>query len=211
MEDICLEIRNIKKKYANFTLGTISYGFQQGKWYYIRGNNGSGKTTLLNIISNYIYQDEGDVLFWGKPMKGNEEYIKNRFSFIPNSVPLPQHVTPGFLSNLYCSMYNKFDKLLFQKLLAAWGIHEKKYKIGEMSDGMKKKVLFALEISYYPEIMLVDEIYNDLDQDSIPFLFNLLDDLVSRNKTMIIVTSHIDIDIMKRNPIIIDICDGKFI
>ncbi len=209
MIEVCLEVKNIKKRYRNFTLGEISYSFEKGKWYYIQGDNGSGKTTLLNLISNYIFPDAGDILFWGKRMEGNETYIKNRLSFIPNYVPLPQHLTPKLLSDLYKHMYNRFDRNLFRKILKEFGIKEKIYKIAEMSDGMKKKVFIALEISYYPEIMLIDEMSNDLDRTTVLFLFGLLDDLVRNNKTTIIMTSHIDIDILKREPIIIIMNEGK--
>lgn len=209
MAEMCLEIRNIKKRYRNFTLGEISYSFEKGKWYYIRGDNGSGKTTLLNLISNYTFPDTGDIFFWGKRMKGNEIYIKNRLSFIPNYVPLPKHLTPKVLSDLYRNMYNKFDRSLFEKILKELGIDEKNNKIAEMSDGMKKKVFIALEISYYPEIMLIDEINNDLDRTTALFLFDLLEDLVQSNKLTIIMTSHVDIDIIKREPIIIIMNDGK--
>lgn len=209
MIEVCLEVKNIKKGYGNFTLGEISYSFEKGKWYYIQGDNGSGKTTFLNLISNYIFPDAGDILFWGKRMEGNEIYIKNRLSFIPNYVPLPQHLSPKLLSDLYRNMYNRFDRNLFRKILKELGINEKNCKIAEMSDGMKKKVFVALEISYYPEIMLIDEMSNDLDRTTVPFLFDLLDDLVRSNKTTIIMTSHINIDIIKREPIIIIMNEGK--
>ena len=209
MSEIYLELLNINKKIDSFSLDHISYQFKQAHLYYLQGNNGSGKTTLFNIIAGFIFPDSGKVLFWGKTIKGNENFIKNKFAFIPNYVALPSHVTPKFLSNLYNSMYCSFNSNRFIEHLYKLKINDKNQPIGSMSDGMKKKVLIALELSYDPDILIADEICNNLDESAILYLFEQLENLRVQNKSLVIITSHDKRELMKYDPIIIDLKNGR--
>lgn len=210
MAEGCLELKNIRKQYKNFALENLSFTFEKGKCYYLKGENGAGKTTLFNIIANFIFPDSGKVLFWGKEMKGNEAYIKNRFSFIPNYIALPAHATPKFLSNMYKSMYRKFDKKVFEKHLANMGIENTTQKLEEMSDGMKKKVLISLELSYFPEILLADEICNNLDKDTVSYCLDCMERLRAEKQSLLLFSSHSEEEIMKLSPTVIQMSKGRF-
>ena len=48
-----------------FVLGPVSYVFEPGKVYYIRGNNGSGKTTLMRLLTGLYAPSEGQILVNG--------------------------------------------------------------------------------------------------------------------------------------------------
>lgn len=78
-----------------------------------------------------------------------------------------------------------------------------------MSDGMKKKVLIALELSYDPDILIADEICNNLDESAILYLFEQLENLRVQNKSLVIITSHDKRELMKYDPIIIDLKNGR--
>ena len=51
-----------------FTLGPISYEFQAGNVYFIRGNNGSGKTTLIRVLLGLYQSQSGRLLVNGQPI-----------------------------------------------------------------------------------------------------------------------------------------------
>ena len=51
-----------------FTLGPISYEFQAGNVYFIRGNNGSGKTTLIRVLLGLYQSQSGRLLVNGEPI-----------------------------------------------------------------------------------------------------------------------------------------------
>lgn len=203
-----LELKNINKTYRSFALKDIEISFKGGRWYYLDGENGAGKTTLLNIIVNFIFPDSGEILYFGKQLKGNESWIKNRMAFIPNYVGLPSHVTPRFLSKMYKDMYKRFDMKSFEKYIYEFNIDNMDQKLGQMSDGMKKKVLIALEMSYFPDIIIADEICNNLDEESIYYCFEQIDKLCKENNTLVIISSHNNQEIMKKNPMVITIKNG---
>lgn len=72
--DIILSIKNASYKYNDaeendYALRNISYDFEKGKLYAIRGRSGSGKTTLLSLISGLERCTEGQIIFDGKDLK----------------------------------------------------------------------------------------------------------------------------------------------
>lgn len=56
-----IEIRNLNKKYKNFTLDNISFSFPSGYICGFIGQNGAGKTTTLKLILNMAIKDSGEV------------------------------------------------------------------------------------------------------------------------------------------------------
>lgn len=190
MSNIYLELKNISKVYKNFSMRNVNVCFEGGKCYYLKGKNGSGKTTLLNLIANFIFPDTGYILYWGKKLKGNEKWIKNRMAFIPNYVALPTHITPQFLGTMYKEMYERFDMDTFMNHMNRFHVNNMNQKLEEMSDGMKKKVLIALELSYFPEIVIADELCNNLDEEAIQYCFEQLNNLCKKKNSLVIISSH---------------------
>ena len=67
-DNVLLSIRNASYQYSDATrdeyaIKNISYDFEKGKIYAIRGRSGSGKTTLLSLISGLERCTEGTILF----------------------------------------------------------------------------------------------------------------------------------------------------
>lgn len=190
MSNVYLELKNISKVYKNFSIRNVNVSFEGGKCYELKGKNGSGKTTLLNMITNFIFPDTGYILYWGKKLKGNEKWIKNRMAFIPNYVALPTHTTPRFLGTMYKEIYKRFDMEIFKNHMNKFHINNMDQKLEEMSDGMKKKVLIALELSYFPEIVIADELCNNLDNEAIKYCFEQFKNLCKEKNGLVIVSSH---------------------
>ena len=82
-EDIILSIQNASYQYSDaesdeYALKNVSYDFEKGKIYAIRGRSGTGKTTLLSLISGLERCTEGKILFDGKDLKDiNLDYYRS--------------------------------------------------------------------------------------------------------------------------------------
>ncbi len=69
MKDI-IEFKNIVKKFPGVVaLNNVSFSIRKGEIHAITGENGAGKSTLMNILSGTHQQDEGEVIWHGKPVK----------------------------------------------------------------------------------------------------------------------------------------------
>lgn len=210
-EEIYLELQNITKKFSEFSLSDVSYKFYGGKWYYLKGNNGAGKTTLLNLIMRFLFQDNGTIFYFGKTMDKNEIEIKQKIAYIPNYITLPLNETPLFLGKLYRSMYKNFDQKIYAEHLEKLGIKDEKQKIFQMSDGTKKKVQIALNLSFYPKIFIGDEIWNDLDRSSIDYCIYYMEKLRIEKNTLFIISTHTEENSKELTPIIINMQEGKMV
>ena len=73
-KNIILSIKNASYRYSDaqqddYALRDVSYDFESGKIYAIRGRSGTGKTTLLSLISGLEKCTEGEIIFDGKSLK----------------------------------------------------------------------------------------------------------------------------------------------
>lgn len=68
----CIEIKNLCKKYEEFTLNNISFSVKTGCVMGFIGENGAGKTTTLKSILNLIKKDSGSIKIFGLDNVENE-------------------------------------------------------------------------------------------------------------------------------------------
>lgn len=81
--DVLLSIKNASYQYSDaeeneYALKNVSFDFEKGKIYAIRGRSGTGKTTLLSLISGLERCTEGQIIFDGKDLKDiNLDYYRS--------------------------------------------------------------------------------------------------------------------------------------
>ena len=79
-----LHIKNLTKKYKDFTLDHISLDLPYGMILGLIGENGSGKSTLINSILNIVKADYDEVHILGQDLKSQEKEIKKEIAVIFN-------------------------------------------------------------------------------------------------------------------------------
>ena len=99
-KDIILSIKNASYRYNDaaedeYALKDVSFDFESGKVYAIRGRSGSGKTTLLSLISGLERATEGDIIFDGKSLKviNLDTYRNSHIGIVFQSYNLIPHQT----------------------------------------------------------------------------------------------------------------------
>lgn len=197
-----IEIKNLTKRIRNSViLDNINLDFEKGTIYGIKGRNGSGKTMLLRAICGLIVPTEGAVFFKDKEL--------HKDISIPPSIGVLIE-SPGFWKNysgfenlkILSSIKNKItDKDILQTLDDV-GLNpndKKPYK--KYSLGMKQKLGIAQALMEKPEVILLDEPTNALDEESVKSIRKLLLREKDRGAT-ILIASHNTEDIES-------ICDYK--
>lgn len=158
------------------------------------GQNGSGKSVLFKLISGIYRPDEGQITVRNKELGKDCDFPENIGILID---------TPGFIDiytgfqNLkyLASIRNIINDEKIKQTLALVGLDpENKTKVKNYSLGMKQKLAIAQAIMEEQDILLLDEPFNALDDESHQKMLDLVKALQKEGKT-ILITSHNDDDI----------------
>lgn len=208
---VVISLSHVVKSFKNTkVLDDISLTFEASKIHGLIGRNGSGKTVLLKCICGFYHLDQGEILVNGKK--------------IHKEIETPQSIgvlieRPGFLP--HCSAYSNLKFLAslepslsserIEKCLNIVGLSSScKKHVSKYSLGMKQKLGIAQAIMDDPDILILDEPTNGLDNSSLVEVRQLLSSLRLQGKT-IILASHSREDISVLCDTVHEIDKGKII
>lgn len=112
-----LHIKNLTKKYKDFTLDHISLDLPYGMILGLIGENGSGKSTLINSILNIVKADYDEVHILGQDLKSQEKEIKKEIAVIFNDSHYGENLTPLFIGKMLSGIYTDWDQKKFTDYL----------------------------------------------------------------------------------------------
>ena len=160
-----IEIKNVSKKFKDIeVLKNVSMTLESGHIYGFVGHNGSGKTVLLKLICAFLEPTTGEILFDG------ENIIKNK-KYPPSTRALIER--PSFISELsgkenlelLADIQKKIGEQEIEETIKKVGLEEEKDKrYYKYSLGMKQKLGIAQVLMEDPEILILDEPFNGLEE-----------------------------------------------
>src|SRR2546430_2743976 len=173
MDDVAAEtlvrIRNLTKTFPGDVkaLKGISLDVREGEFFTLLGPSGSGKSTLLKILAGLETPDSGDVIIAGKDMTRVPPYRRNT-SLIFQEYALFPHMTAE--ENVeYGLKVHGIDKEERQKRVEEMFRFvdlegKQKRRVWELSGGERQRVAIARSMAIAPEVLLLDEVLNTLDE-----------------------------------------------
>ena len=215
-----ININNLHKSYVTginklHVLKGLNFSVEKGEMVSIMGSSGSGKSTLLNIIGILDNYDEGEYYLAGKLIKNLNEkkaaiyrnqmigFVFQSFNLISFKNALENVALPLFYQGVIRKKRNKMTMEYLDRVgLRDWETHLP----SEMSGGQKQRVAIARSLISNPEIILADEPTGALDSQTSYDVMNLLKEINSEGKTILIVTHENDISLMTQR--IIRLRDG---
>ncbi len=206
-----IEVKNVTKKFKNATvLNNISIAFEKGKIHGIIGRNGSGKTMLFKAICGFIPINSGIVFIDGKQIKKDTD--------IPNNLGIMIE-TPGFIPNasgfknlnLLAMIRNKINDKRIRETMKIVNLDPNCKKwVSKYSMGMRQRLGIAQAIMENPDILILDEPMNGLDNDGVSEMRKLFLQLKNQGKT-ILLASHNREDIEILCDTVHEMDKGRFI
>ncbi|MEZ4812201.1 MAG: ATP-binding cassette domain-containing protein [Caldisericia bacterium] len=151
----------------------------------VLGSNGSGKTTLLRIISGLQKQTEGELEFVGFSETFETDEMRDIFLCSPD-ISLYHELTVKENIKFVSELKKAFPDV------SGWGVEDhldKKY--GELSSGYKQRIKLIVSFLINPEILLLDEPEQHMDENGI---LKLTDEIEKRNRNdlvTIVATNHL--------------------
>lgn len=203
-----IEINELSKKIDNQEiLKNINLKLESGKIYGFVGRNGSGKSILLKTICGFLKPNHGNVIINGVDIYKNGVFSKNTRALIdiPNYIP----DLTGFENlSLLASIENIIGKEEIEQTLKLVNLYEEKdKKFKKYSLGMKQKLGIAQVLMENPDILILDEPFNGLDEISANKIREILINEKRKNKIILIAT-HIKEDIENLCDVIYEMNDG---
>ncbi|WP_322924354.1 ABC transporter ATP-binding protein [Paenibacillus campi] len=190
-----IELTNVSKTFKNHLLfQNVNVTFAKGKIYGITGANGSGKSVLFKMICLFVKPDSGTVHIHPDYLPKGRDFPQ-QFGILINS--------PGYIASLtgfenlerWASIQHKITKQDIELAMEQVGLEpNSKQKLSKYSLGMKQKIGLAQAIMEQQQVLILDEPFNALDQDSVDRISRLLETFRREGRT-IVLTSHQQTDI----------------
>lgn len=176
----------------NVVLNQINYRFEGGRVYGLYGKNGSGKTMLMRAISGLIFPTEGKVLIDNKELRKDIDFPDSIGVLLEN--PYFLNYYNGFDNlRLLAAIKNRISDDDIKKCLEKVGLdpNEKK-KVKKYSLGMKQRLGIAAAIMEKPDILLLDEPFNAIDENSYDLIRNIINEFKALGKIVIIANHDLE-------------------
>jgi ABC-type Mn2+/Zn2+ transport system ATPase subunit len=175
-------------------LEDVTFTIEEGCLAGLVGPNGSGKSTLLKVMLGLMKPWDGEVLFFGDPMREARE----RVGYMPQSElvdwSFPVTVTDVVLMGRYSKLGlfrrpGKHDREVAMASLERVRLVDRaKRQIGELSGGEQRRALIARALAQETDLLLLDEPLAGLDATAQHDLLELLERLRTEGKTLFVAT-----------------------
>lgn len=204
-----IDIKDLHKKYAGFSLQNISFCVPRGSIVGLIGENGAGKTTTIKAILNLIDIEGGEISVLGSPTRIAKR-TREDIGVVFDDLCFHENLTVAQLGKIMQGMYKKWDMALFKQYCHRFSLDEKKH-IGELSKGMKMKLSITIALSHQPKLLILDEATSGLDPVMRDEILDVFLDFIQDEQNSVLLSSHITSDLEKVADYIVFIHQGKVI
>lgn len=194
-----LEVKNVSKAYPNrkgdearVVLRDINLTIEENEFICIVGPSGGGKTTLLNLMAGFEKPNAGHLYYRGEEITGTSRsrgVVFQEFSLMPW-----MNVLKNVMFSVDDNLKSSEQKAIAEKYIEMVGLSEfKDQRPSNLSGGMKQRVAIARTLAMEPDMMLMDEPFSALDEQTRKKLDHDILDLWKNNKrTVVFITHNID-------------------
>lgn len=181
--------------HGSLILDNVSMELTSGKIYGLKGPNGSGKTMLMRLIGGLIRPTSGMVEINGEKLGAGKDFPASMGLLLENPAFLPNYTGLKNLE-LLCSINEKVDIGQIRHTIQDVGLDpDDKRKYRKYSLGMKQRLGIAAAIMEKPDLLLIDEPTNALDDKGIDQICSLI--RRERDRGALVIMSCHDAEILE--------------
>jgi len=222
MKNYYLELQGLYKSYFDGSgdhhiLKGADLKIEKGETVAILGSSGSGKSTLLNLIAGIDLPDQGEVCIDGKSLgqmseknrtllrRRNMGFVFQSFNLIPTL-----NVYENLMLPLELNQISKNSGIISQMLEALGLKGREESHPDRLSGGEQQRVAIARALMHQPSLLLADEPTGNLDAETSQETLKLINHLVHRSRTTMIMATHSQ-EVIEWVDRVLGIEDGKLI
>ena len=192
-----LQISHLQKRFgARLAVDDVSFEVRGGETIGLLGPNGAGKTTTLSMMSGLARPDSGSVSFRGQPVHQDADQLKRCVGLVPQDLALFDELSAWANLELFGGLYGLAGSQFIRRAedaLALVGLQERRRdRVKDFSGGMKRRLNIAGALLHDPELILLDEPTVGVDPQSRNAIFENLEELKRRGKTLVYTTHYME-------------------
>ena len=196
-------------------LQDVNLSIKSGEMVSIVGTNGAGKSTLAKVICGFVTEDEGEILFEGKSLKG--QTIKERSQYISYVMQNPNQMIckPMIFDEVALGLRIRGElseeeiRERVEHALKICGLYPfRKWPVSALSFGQKKRVTIASMLVMNPKVLILDEPTAGQDYRHYTEIMEFLKELNQQGVTIILITHDMHL-MLEYTPHAIVINGGK--
>ena len=195
-ENDALVIKDLTKRYKDFTLDKVSFTVPKGTIMGFVGENGAGKTTTIKAILDLIGTDGGEVSILGYPSKQIPMDRKASIGVVFDGSNLHDNLNIRNVDLVMKNIYKNWDSKVFADYTKRFELPERK-NIKQFSRGMKMKLSIAIALSHHSKLLILDEATSGLDPMVRDEILDIFLEFIQEEDHTILLSSHIISDIEK--------------
>ncbi|NOZ59126.1 MAG: ABC transporter ATP-binding protein [Euryarchaeota archaeon] len=187
-----LEVRNLSKMYGDFlAVDDVSFSVGRGEIVGVVGPNGAGKTSIIKMIVGLVEPSRGEISVAGYCMRNAPEEAKRLIGYLPEESPVYEEMTALEYLDFFADVYGverEEARRRAERVLDELCLSHRERRLGEMSKGMRRKVMIARSLINDPELLVYDEPASGLDPITSAQLMEYIRRL--RGRKTILMTTH---------------------
>jgi ABC-2 type transport system ATP-binding protein len=210
MNDVCVRLEGVSKRYPHFLLDNISLDLPVGSILGFIGANGAGKSTTIRILMGLVRQDSGSVQVLGHAMPAEQTAAKLDIGYVSEDMRLYGSATLAWHMNFIASIYPQWDQSYADTLVRRFDLRPEQ-KIKGLSHGQRVKAALLLALGRQPRLLLLDEPTTGLDPVARREVLAELMAVLADERRTIFFSSHNTLDVEQISDRIAFIDRGRII
>lgn len=194
--NIMINVQNYNIKLKNFIINDINFKVYKGTIHALVGQSGSGKSVLLKSIIGAIPDNSYNGIITINNYKAGTAKSKSSLGFSLNLENFPQDLTAYVFLKILGRTTVISDEILEQnikKYLVMFNLWKHRHKkLNSFSSGMKNRIMIIQALINNPDLIILDEPGANLDSESRKYFNNVLKDLKTQGKTILLTTHMIN-------------------
>ena len=192
-----LDARTLRKSFGAIpAVSDVSFTVDPGELVGLLGPNGAGKSTTVGMIAGIVAPDAGEVRINGQALQGDTDPAKAAIGLVPQDLALfdelPARENLRFFGSLYGLAGSKLDATIASGLEFVGLADRARDKVKTFSGGMKRRLNLAAGLLHDPQLVLLDEPTVGIDPQSRNAIFDNLEALRARGKSIVYTTHYME-------------------
>jgi lipooligosaccharide transport system ATP-binding protein len=186
--------RGLRKRYGGLTaVDGVDFDVREGECFGFLGPNGAGKTTTMKMIYGLAAVDEGELSVLGLDAREQRREVKAHIGVVPQEQNLDRELSVRENLEVQALYHGLQPDGRVEELLDFALLRERANgRPGELSGGMKRRLLIARALVNNPELVVLDEPTTGLDPQARLAVWSLLEGLRAEGVTLIVTTHYME-------------------